>query len=99
MHKRLGNAECGVRSADPTGSALRAPKSARLKELDLDALERFVARDFARQKLRQIRSAQPEDARARVGIGWREPRPIDVPLGRNRQPLVRPDAERAAVRE
>src|SRR5712692_10228006 len=37
-----------------------------LEHLHLDPMERLVARDFAGQKISQVRSAESEDARARV---------------------------------
>src|SRR6476620_4701763 len=85
--------------ARSSSSRTDARMRAILEHPHLNALQRLVARDAAGQKLSQIRSPHANDARARAAVGRRQPRPIVVALGRDGQPFVRPNAERAAVRE
>src|SRR5438046_1856278 len=102
--RRLVRSTGGAQPAHETNVSRRSSRTdahmrAILKYPHLNPLERLFLRDSARQELGQVGSAETNDARARVAVGGREPRPVVVTLGRNGQPLVLADAERAAVRQ
>src|SRR5437867_11898310 len=65
----------------------------------LHTLKSLLSRDTAGQKICEVRSAQPDDPRSCVAVSGSESRPIVVALGGDRQPLVRTDGKRTAVRQ
>src|SRR5207247_10193383 len=102
--RRLVRSTGGAQPAHETNVSRRSSRTdanmpAILEYPHLNPLERLFLRDSARQELGQVGSAETNDARARVAVSRREPRPVVVALGRNGQPLVQADAERAAVRQ
>src|SRR6185295_19155145 len=103
-YRPLVRSTVGPQPADPRNAKSRrslagARMRAILEHPHLNPVEQLFARDLAGEEVREIRSTQPDDAGARVGVGRREPRPIVVALCRNGQPLQRADAKRAAVRQ
>src|SRR5438552_11100816 len=89
-------ADCGLR----IGMWIANPQSAIRNSEDskLHTLKSLLSRDTAGQKICEVRSAQPDDPRSCVAVSGSESRPIVVALGGDRQPLVRTDGKRTAVR-
>src|SRR6185436_5883993 len=75
----------GPQAAVASRTTERRMASARMRAIlehsNLDPLQRLLARNLAGEKIRQVRTLEPDDARARVAVRRREARPIVVPLG------------------
>src|SRR5690349_8355932 len=93
--------QAALASARTNVSRARTRISAYLSSVDLhfDLVECLFAGDSTGEEIGEVRPLQPDETRPRVAVRRREPRPILVALRRDRQPFVRTDAQRAAVRQ
>src|SRR4051794_3356069 len=80
----VAETSAAIRSSRRTGARMRAI----LEHPRLNPLEHFVARDAPGQKIAEVRSAEPDDPRARAAVGRRQTRPVVVASRGNRQPFV-----------